>query len=329
MRLKGCSAAPSRAMRRGGAPNDQHVFTDLINLGGLLPGNQSAGRSRAALSARARPRPRATDPTMSRLRALNSLGALLRETQPAGRGRGAAIAAHCPLTESFGYDPHVASTLGNLAGLLQDSNRLEEAEALYRRALALKEKSFGPDHPNVAIPLNNLATLLQHAKAVIRSRNSSTAGRSPSARRSYRPDHPGVATRLGNLADLLHDTDQAGRRRAPDAPCARYRREARYGPDHPKVAKGLSNLARLLKDTDRVAEAGTLGATERWPSTRRATASDHSQCRHRSPTIWPCCALSKAAGRSRDACYARAKPTLIGRGRRRGAATAGLAEARR
>jgi hypothetical protein len=28
------------------------------------------------------------------------------------------------------------------------------AEPLYRRALAIDEKSFGPDHPNVAIRLN-------------------------------------------------------------------------------------------------------------------------------------------------------------------------------
>ena len=30
-----------------------------------------------------------------------------------------------------------------------------------RRALAIDEQSFGPDHPNVAIRLNNLALLLQ------------------------------------------------------------------------------------------------------------------------------------------------------------------------
>jgi len=30
-----------------------------------------------------------------------------------------------------------------------------------RRALGIDEKSYGPDHPNVAIHLNNLAQLLQ------------------------------------------------------------------------------------------------------------------------------------------------------------------------
>ncbi|MCA8902441.1 MAG: tetratricopeptide repeat protein, partial [Hyphomonas sp.] len=36
-----------------------------------------------------------------------------------------------------------------------------EAEPLMRRALDIDEKSYGPDHPRVAIRLNNLATLLR------------------------------------------------------------------------------------------------------------------------------------------------------------------------
>ena len=57
--------------------------------------------------------------------------------------------------------PNVAIALNNLAQLLQATNRLAEAEPLMRRALAIDEKSFGPEHPNVAIRLNNLAALLQ------------------------------------------------------------------------------------------------------------------------------------------------------------------------
>ncbi len=55
----------------------------------------------------------------------------------------------------------MARGLNNLARLLQDTNRLSEAEPLMRRALAIDEASNGPDHPNVAIRLNNLALLLQ------------------------------------------------------------------------------------------------------------------------------------------------------------------------
>jgi hypothetical protein len=38
---------------------------------------------------------------------------------------------------------------------------LGEAEPLMRRALDIDQKSYGPDHPRVAIRLNNLASLLQ------------------------------------------------------------------------------------------------------------------------------------------------------------------------
>ena len=41
----------------------------------------------------------------------------------------------------------MAENLNNLARLLQETNRLGEAEPLYRRALALVEANLGPDHP--------------------------------------------------------------------------------------------------------------------------------------------------------------------------------------
>ena len=64
--------------------------------------------------------------------------------------------------QSFGPEhPTVAIRLNNLAMLLQDTDRMAEAEPLMRRALAIDEQSFGPEHPTVAIRLNNLAMLLK------------------------------------------------------------------------------------------------------------------------------------------------------------------------
>ena len=54
----------------------------------------------------------------------------------------------------------MARDLGNLAGLLNETNRTDEAERLYRHALAIHEASYGPDHPEVATDLNNLGLLL-------------------------------------------------------------------------------------------------------------------------------------------------------------------------
>jgi hypothetical protein len=45
----------------------------------------------------------------------------------------------------------VAANLNNLAHLLQATNRLSEAEPLYRRAVAINEQSLGPDHPNAKL----------------------------------------------------------------------------------------------------------------------------------------------------------------------------------
>ncbi len=55
--------------------------------------------------------------------------------------------------------PDLASRLSNLAQLLQATNRLGEAEPLYHRALAIDEKTLGPEHPNLAAELSNLAQL--------------------------------------------------------------------------------------------------------------------------------------------------------------------------
>jgi len=63
---------------------------------------------------------------------------------------------------SYGPDhPNVAVRLNNLAELLRATDRLAEAEPLYRRALATFEASYGPDHPNVGIGLSNLAQLFK------------------------------------------------------------------------------------------------------------------------------------------------------------------------
>jgi hypothetical protein len=85
--------------------------------------------------------------------------------------------------------------------LLQETNRLTEAEPLMRRALQIDEDSFGPRHPNVAKDLNNLAQLLQ---ATNRS-----AEAEPLVRRafqidkdSFRPQHPNVGKDLEGVAQL-------------------------------------------------------------------------------------------------------------------------------
>ncbi len=55
----------------------------------------------------------------------------------------------------------MATSLNNLATLYQARYRYAEAEPLYQRALAIRDKALGPDHPHVAQSLENYAALLR------------------------------------------------------------------------------------------------------------------------------------------------------------------------
>ncbi len=82
-----------------------------------------------------------------------------------------------------------------------------EAEPLYKRSLAIWEKALGPDHPDVALSLNNLALLYrtqgQYAEAEPLYKRSLAIWE-----KALGPDHPNVATSLNNLAELYRDQGQ-------------------------------------------------------------------------------------------------------------------------
>jgi tetratricopeptide (TPR) repeat protein len=149
-----------------------------------------------------------------------------------------------------------ARLMSQLGILLYRRAEWSQAEPMFRRALAIDEQSYGPDHPAVATRLNNLAGLLYDTNRL--------AEAEPMFRRalaidekSYGAGHPEVATDLNNLALLLRATN----RLAEAEPM--FRRalaidEKSLGPEHPKVAKRLNNLALLLGDTNRLAEAEPL-----------------------------------------------------------------------
>jgi tetratricopeptide (TPR) repeat protein len=159
--------------------------------------------------------------------------------------------------ESFGPDhPWVAVNLFCLAGLLFTLPRYEEAELLYRRALAIYEAAYGSDDPWVAATLNHLGWLLftlsryEEAELLYRRALAINEG-------AYGLDHHEVAQTLNKLAIMLKTLS-----RSEEAEPL-YRRalaifEATYGPDHPEVATTLNNLSILLRTLSRSEEAEPL-----------------------------------------------------------------------
>ena len=150
----------------------------------------------------------------------------------------------------------VATAANNLALLLLDTNRIEEAEPLMRQALAIDVAAFGNQHPKVAIRLNNLASLLKDTNRIEEAE--------PLMRQALAIDvaafgnqHPKVAIRLNNLALLLLDTNRI-EEAEPLMRQALAIDVAAFGNQHPNVAIRLNNLALLPKDTNRIEEAEPL-----------------------------------------------------------------------
>jgi len=134
-------------------------------------------------------------------------------------------------------------SLGNHLRMIAD---LDGAQAAFERALAIGEATLGPDHPSVAIYVNNLGRVLQD-KGDLDGAQDAFKRALAIDEATLGPDHPNVARDVNNLGGVLKDKgDLDG---AQDA----FKRalaidEATYGPDHPEVARDVNNLGGVLKD---------------------------------------------------------------------------------
>ena len=192
-------------------PDHPKVATDLNNLAGLL---------------RATNRPAEAEPLYRRALAideeslgpdhpdvatvLNNLAEPAPRHEPPRRGRAALFAARWRSARRASGRTiprwRSASTISRFCSTI--TNRLGEAEPLYRRALAIDEASYGPDHPEVATDLNNLAVLLQ---ATNRLGEAEPLYRRALAirKKSLGMDHPRTVTVRENLAALEAGRDGA------------------------------------------------------------------------------------------------------------------------
>jgi tetratricopeptide (TPR) repeat protein len=152
--------------------------------------------------------------------------------------------------------PSAVRLLSRTASYLSEHARYVEAEPLYQQALQICEQALGPEHPQVASPLNNLANLY------------SKQGRYVEAELLYQralqiweqalgPEHPNVASPLNNLANLYYLQGKYVEAE-PLYQQALQIREQALGPEHPQVASPLNNLASLYSEQGRYVEAELL-----------------------------------------------------------------------
>jgi CHAT domain-containing protein/Tfp pilus assembly protein PilF len=124
------------------------------------------------------------------------------------------------------------------------------------RSLKIYEKALGPEHPRVAMSLNNLAVLLETQGNYAEAR--------PLQERALKirekalgPEHPDVAMSLNNLAMLLQTQGNYQEARPLFERALRIVEKA-LGPEHPDVALSLNNLALLLQTQGNYGEARPL-----------------------------------------------------------------------
>ena len=158
--------------------------------------------------------------------------------------------------EAVKRDENNADYLSKAGELASTLALYSEAEPLLKRALALKEKALGSEHPNVAENLNSLAELYrlqgQYQQAEPLYKHALTINENMLGTEKIE-----VAQSLNYLA-LLYD-DQEKYELAESL----YIRaldiwEKVLGPEHPDVASVLSNLAGLYSTQGKYAQAEPL-----------------------------------------------------------------------
>jgi CHAT domain-containing protein/Tfp pilus assembly protein PilF len=128
-----------------------------------------------------------------------------------------------------------------------------KARELFERALAIREKVLGPEHPSTATSLNNLASTYKKMHDYAKARELHE--RALAIREKVLgPEHPDTATSLDNLADTyckpfsfdikeqyITMSDRANAEELHKRALAI--REKVLGPEHPHTATSLKNLA--------------------------------------------------------------------------------------
>ena len=160
------------------------------------------------------------------------------------------------LIDSNTWNERLFGYLYHLKGVCEtELARYENAIRNLKYALKIREKIFGPEHPNVAETLNAMALVLrnqrkreleQAKKYLVRALNIH--------KKTFGPEHPEVATSLNNLGLVLSDLGEWEQAREHYQRALNIR-ENLLRPGHPKVATSLNNLGLILRNFGELEQA--------------------------------------------------------------------------
>ncbi|XP_015423557.1 PREDICTED: nephrocystin-3 [Myotis davidii] len=127
------------------------------------------------------------------------------------------------------------------------------ADQFLKRSLEMRERVLGPDHPDCAQSLNNLAALCNEMKQYEKAEELYERALDI-RRRALAPDHPSLAYTVKHLAILYKKMGKLDKA-VPLYELAVEIRQKSFGPKHPSVATALVNLAVLYSQMKKHIEA--------------------------------------------------------------------------
>ncbi len=150
------------------------------------------------------------------------------------------------LAEKLEVAPETTGRLLNQAGIyLKGRADLLDAKALHERALAIGEKVYGPDHPQVAIYANNLGLVLQSLGDLQGAKKHYERALAIDEK-VYGPDHPDVAIDVNNLGFVLKSLDDLqGAKKHYERALKIFQKS--LGDRHPNTKTVQNNLNSLEK----------------------------------------------------------------------------------
>ena len=149
--------------------------------------------------------------------------------------------------------PSTLTGMNNLALVLNQQGKYEEAEEMHRQALALRETVLGKEHPNTLRSMNNLALVLE------------SQGKYEEAEEIYRQalalketvlgkEHPDTLGSINNLALVLESQGKYEEAEEIHRQVLALR-ETVLGKEHPDTLGSMNNLVLVLDSQGKYEEA--------------------------------------------------------------------------
>ena len=153
------------------------------------------------------------------------------------------LAAIREATQLGADNVRLASSLSNLGQLKYKQKDFAQAEALFHRALAIRERVLGPEHFGLVQNINNLAAL-HYARGELDQAEPLFQRALGISQQHLGESHPDVAVTLNNLARLYFRRNEYASAGPLLARLLSIKEQA-LGASHPEIAAILTSLAKV------------------------------------------------------------------------------------